>query len=36
MVDYIKYTPDVANNWSRAWSETEKQRIIDNIIGCAE
>ena len=26
MVDYIKYTPDVANNWSRAWSETEKQR----------
>ena len=26
MVNYIKYTPDVANNWSRAWSETEKQR----------
>jgi hypothetical protein len=26
MVSYIKYTSDVANNWSRAWSETEKQR----------
>jgi len=26
MVEYIKYTTDVANNWSRAWSETEKQR----------
>lgn len=26
MVDYIKYTPETANNWSRAWSETQKQR----------
>ena len=26
MVDHIKYTPETANNWSRAWSETQKQR----------
>ena len=26
MVDYIKYTPETANNWSRAWSETKTQR----------
>ena len=26
MVDHIKYTPETANNWSRAWSETKKQR----------
>lgn len=26
MVDHIKYTPKTANNWSRAWSETQKQR----------
>ena len=26
MVEYIKYTPETANNWSRAWSETKKQR----------
>jgi len=26
MVDYIKYTPELSGNWSRAWSETQKQR----------
>ena len=26
MVKYIKYTPELSNNWSRAWSETQKQR----------
>ena len=26
MVEYIKYTPELSNNWSRAWSETQKQR----------
>jgi len=26
MVDYIKYTVETANNWSRAWSETQKQK----------
>ncbi len=26
MVDYIKYTAETANNWSRAWSETQKQK----------
>ena len=26
MVKYIKYTPELSNNWSRAWSETYKQR----------
>lgn len=36
MVDYIKYTPETANNWSRAWSETNTQkpwafnRILDS------
>ena len=36
MVNYIKYTPDVANNWSRTWSETQKQlpwafqRLLDS------
>ena len=26
MVKYIKYTPELSNNWSRAWTETQKQR----------
>ena len=26
MVEYIKYTPKLSNNWSKAWSETQKQR----------
>tara|TARA_Y100000590_G_scaffold91669_2_gene103584 strand:+ start:52 stop:678 length:627 start_codon:yes stop_codon:yes gene_type:complete len=26
MVEYIKYTPELSNNWSRAWTETQKQR----------
>ncbi len=26
MVEYIKYTPELTGNWSRAWSETQKQR----------
>ena len=26
MVEYIKYTPELSGNWSRAWSETQKQR----------
>ena len=26
MVNYIKYTPELSGNWSRAWSETQKQR----------
>ena len=26
MVDYIKYTAETANNWSRTWSETQKQK----------
>ena len=26
MVDYIKYTPEMANNWSRAYIETHKER----------
>jgi hypothetical protein len=36
MVNYIKYTPEVANNWSRTWSETQKQlpwafqRLLDS------
>ena len=26
MVDYIKYTPEMANNWSRAYIETHRER----------
>ena len=26
MVDYLKFTPEISNNWSRAWHETQKQR----------
>ena len=26
MVKYIKYTPELSNNWARAWTETQKQR----------
>ena len=26
MVEYIKYTPELSNNWARAWAETQKQR----------
>ena len=26
MVEYLKYTPEISNNWSRAWHETQKQR----------
>ncbi len=26
MVEYIKYTPEVANNWSRAYIETHRER----------
>ena len=26
MVDFIKYTPQTANNWSRAYAETQKER----------
>ena len=26
MVEYIKYTPEMANNWSRAYIETHRER----------
>jgi hypothetical protein len=26
MVEHIKFTPEMSNNWSRSWAETEKQR----------
>ncbi len=26
MVEYIKFTPEMSNNWSRSWAETQKQR----------
>lgn len=26
MVEYLKFTPEMSNNWSRTWSETQKQR----------
>jgi hypothetical protein len=26
MVDYLKFTPEISNNWSRTWHETQKQR----------
>ena len=26
MVEYLKFTPETSNNWSRTWSETQKQR----------
>ena len=36
MVENIKYTPELSGNWSRAWSETQKQspwqarRLLDS------
>lgn len=26
MVEYLKFTPEMSNNWFRTWSETQKQR----------
>jgi len=26
MVEHIRFTPEMINNWSRGWSETQKQR----------
>ena len=26
MVEYLKFTPKTANNWARAWQETQRER----------
>ena len=26
MVEYLKFTPEMSNNWFRTWTETQKQR----------
>ena len=26
MVEYLKFTPEISNNWSRTWHQTQKQR----------
>ena len=42
MVEYIQYTPKCANNWSRAYVETQKerpwvfQRLVDSSFDAVE